>query len=65
MKQIKVVGSESITVPAGKFETWKAEVSSAEGEPGVTTLWIDTKSRRVVKILSTRPQGTITAELQP
>ncbi len=65
LKQIKVVGSESITVPAGTFETWKAEVSSAEGEPGVTTLWIDTRSRRVVKILSTRPQGTITAELQP
>lgn len=65
LKQIKVNGSESITVPAGTFETWKAEVSSAEGEPGVTTLWIDTKSRRVVKILSTRPQGTITAELQP
>ncbi len=65
LKQIKVIGSESITVPAGTFETWKAEVSSAEGEPGVTTLWIDTKFRRVVKILSTRPQGTITAELQP
>ena len=65
LKQIKVVGSESVTVPAGTFDAWKAEVSSAEGEPGVTTLWIDTKSRRVAKIVSTRPQGTITAELQP
>ena len=65
LKQIKVVGAESITGPAGTFEAWKAEVSSADGEPGVTTLWIDTKTRRVVKILSTRPQGTITAELQP
>lgn len=65
LKRIKVVGKESITVAAGKFETWKAEVSSAEGEPGVTTLWIDTKTLRLAKILSTRPQGTITAELQP
>jgi len=65
LKQIKVIGTESVTVPAGTFEAWKAEVSSAEGEPGVTTLWIDPKTRRVVKILSTRPQGTITAELQP
>ena len=65
LKQIKVMGKEPISVAAGKFDAWKAEVSSAEGEPGVTTLWIDAKSRRVVKILSTRPQGTITAELQP
>ena len=65
LKQIKVVGTESVTVPAGTFESWKAEVSSAEGDPGLTTLWIDTRSRRVLKILSTRPNGTITVELQP
>lgn len=65
LKQIKVVRSESVTVPAGTFDAWKTEVSSTEGDPGVTTLWIDTKSRRVLRILSTRPTGTITAELQP
>ena len=65
LKQLKVIGAESVTGPAGTFDAWKAEVSSAEGEPGVTTLWIHKESRRVLKISSTRPGGTITAELQP
>ena len=36
------------TVAAGTFKAWKAEISSAEGEPGTTTLWIasDTRQRR-------------------
>jgi dipeptidyl aminopeptidase/acylaminoacyl peptidase len=65
LKQLKVIGAESVAVPAGTFDAWKAEVSSAEGEPGVTTLWIHKESRRVLKISSVRPFGTITAELQP
>ncbi|HEX6739246.1 MAG TPA: alpha/beta fold hydrolase [Vicinamibacteria bacterium] len=68
LKQIKVVGSESVTVPAGTFKAWKAEVSSAEGDPGTTTLWIASDSRRVVKTTASLPQmggATITAELQP
>jgi hypothetical protein len=65
MKQFKVIASEKVTVAAGTFDAWKAEVSSPDGPPGVTTLWIDTASRRVVKISSVRPTGSITAELQP
>jgi dipeptidyl aminopeptidase/acylaminoacyl peptidase len=68
LKQIKVVASEEVKVPAGQFQTWKAEVSSAQGEPGTTTLWIAKDSRRVVKTSASLPQmggATITSELQP
>jgi dipeptidyl aminopeptidase/acylaminoacyl peptidase len=67
LKQLKVVGTEEVTVPAGTFKAWKAEVSSAEGEPGLTTLWIATETRKVLKTSSQLPQmggATITAELQ-
>ncbi len=68
LKQMKIVGAEALTVPAGTFQTWKAEVTSAEGEPGSTTLWVDKASRKVVKTSSVVPQmggATVTSELQP
>jgi dipeptidyl aminopeptidase/acylaminoacyl peptidase len=48
--QIKVAGAESITVPAGKFETYKIELSSADGGSDKATLWIDKATRVPVKI---------------
>jgi dipeptidyl aminopeptidase/acylaminoacyl peptidase len=68
LKQLKVLGTEDVKVAAGSFKTWKAEIASAEGEPGTVTLWIATDSRKVVKTAATLPQmggATITAELQP
>jgi dipeptidyl aminopeptidase/acylaminoacyl peptidase len=68
LKQVKVVGSEELKAAAGTFQTWKAEVTSAEGEPGATTLWIAKDTRRVVKTSSVLPQmggATVTSELQP
>jgi dipeptidyl aminopeptidase/acylaminoacyl peptidase len=68
LKQIKVVGSEDVTVPAGTFKAWKTEISSAEGDPGTTTLWIASDSRKVLKMSASLPQmggATITSELQP
>ncbi len=68
LKQLKVVGEESVTVPAGTFKAWKVEVASAEGEPGQTTLWIAQDSRQVVKTVTNAPQmggAVITSELQP
>jgi dienelactone hydrolase len=68
LKQVKVLAIEEVTVPAGTFKAWKAEITSAEGEPGTTTLWIDTASRAVVKSVSVLPQmggATLTVELQP
>jgi dienelactone hydrolase len=68
LKQVKVVGTEDVTVSAGTFKVWKVEVSSAEGEPGGSTLWIATDSRKVVKTSTTLPSmggATVTSELQP
>ena len=68
LKQVKVVGTEDITVAAGSFKAWKVEVTSAEGEPGATTLWIATDSRKVVKSSASLPAmggAIVTSELQP
>ncbi len=68
LKQAKVAGAESVTVPAGTFNTWKVEVTSTDGEPGQMTIWVAKDSRRVVKTSATIPQmggAVITSELQP
>ncbi|MBK5298528.1 MAG: prolyl oligopeptidase family serine peptidase [Vicinamibacteria bacterium] len=67
LKQVKVLGVEDVTVPAGTFKAWKVEESSAEGEPGATTIWVATDSRKVVKITATLPQmggAVLTSESQ-
>ncbi|MDQ3011246.1 MAG: S9 family peptidase, partial [Acidobacteriota bacterium] len=38
LKQLIVAGSEKISVPAGTFATFKVEITSAQGEPGKTTI---------------------------
>ncbi len=45
--RIEVTGSESVTVPAGSFETWVVEVKPEDAD--ANTLWIDKDSRRVIK----------------
>ena len=68
LKQAKVAGTESVTVPAGTFEAWKVEIASADGEPGTTTVWVAKDSRKVVKTVATLPQmggAVVTTELQP
>jgi len=67
LKRARVVGVEEVTVPAGVFKAWKVEVTSAEGEPGTTTLWIAQEGRKVVKTSTTLPQmggAVLTQELQ-
>ncbi|MFN7957130.1 MAG: hypothetical protein U0P46_02210 [Holophagaceae bacterium] len=67
LKQAKVLAQEEVKVPAGSFKAWKVELSSAEGDPGSTTMWVDTATRRVVKTVSTLPQmggAVVTVELQ-
>jgi hypothetical protein len=65
IKQLRVAAVEDVTVPAGTFKAWRVQIGSAEGEPGDQTVWIDTVSRRVVKISATVPQagGVATVEL--
>jgi hypothetical protein len=68
LRQLKVAAAEQVTVPAGTFEAFKLEVTSAEGEADKITLWVDKATRQVVKIVSVVPAmsgAVITAELTP
>jgi dipeptidyl aminopeptidase/acylaminoacyl peptidase len=56
LKQVKVISTEEVTVPAGTFKAFKLEITSAEGDPGSTTLWVATDSRQVVKVTATLTQ---------
>ena len=65
-RQLKVVGSESVTVPAGTFDAWKVVSTPAEGTGETTTVWVNKADRRVVKVSSVLPQmngAVATAEL--
>ena len=66
--QLKVIGAESVTVPAGTFDTYKVELTSADGGQDKQTLWIAKDSRKPVKMTSTLGEmggATITQELVP
>jgi len=62
--QLKVASSEKLTVPAGTFDTWRVEISSAEGGPDQMTLWVAKDARKAVKMSAAMGGATITAELQ-
>lgn len=64
--QLRVVGSERVTVPAGTFDAWKVELSSAD-DGAKATIWIVKDSRTVAKVVTVSPQmggATVTTELQ-
>jgi dipeptidyl aminopeptidase/acylaminoacyl peptidase len=66
MKNLKVVGVESVTVPAGTFDVYKVEIISADNEADKTTVWIAKDSRRVVKMSAVLTQlngAILTTEL--
>lgn len=68
IKQLKVLGSESVTVPAGTFDAYKVEILDAENEADKQTVWIDKRSRRVLKISAVLPSlngAILTSELTP
>lgn len=46
--ELKVVGVESVTVPAGTFESYKLEVNSDDGDK--QTIWVAKDSRKTVKL---------------
>lgn len=50
MKQVKFLGSESVTVPAGTFDAYKVEVISADDEADKQIIWIAKDTNRVLKI---------------
>ena len=68
MKSLKVIGSESVTVPAGTFDAYKVEILSADSEADKQTVWIAKDTRKVVKIEALLPSlggAVLTSELAP
>lgn len=68
LMQLQVTGSETVTVPAGAFDAFKVELSSADGGPDQSTIWIAKKTRTPVKISALMAEmggATLTAELLP
>ena len=68
LKQLKVVGSESVTVPAGTFDAYKVEIVSTDNEADKQTIWIAKDTRKVVKIAAVLPSlggAVLTSELMP
>lgn len=62
---LSVTGSEKVTVPAGTFDAWKVEVTSADGGSDKKTVWIAKDSRKVVKVaavLASMGGATVTEE---
>jgi dipeptidyl aminopeptidase/acylaminoacyl peptidase len=66
--QLKVVGMESVTVPAGEFEAFRVEITSAEGGPEHETLWIARDGREAVRfqsVIAAMGGAIMTGELLP
>lgn len=68
LMQLKVVGVESVTVPAGTFDSFKIEITSADGGNDQETLWIAKDSHKPVKmslVLASMGGAVLTQELEP
>jgi dipeptidyl aminopeptidase/acylaminoacyl peptidase len=68
LMQLKVTGSESVIVPAGTFDAYKVELSSADGGPDKATIWVAKDTRKPVKMsaaLAEMGGATLTSELVP
>ncbi|HEX6849816.1 MAG TPA: alpha/beta fold hydrolase [Candidatus Polarisedimenticolaceae bacterium] len=67
IRNLAVVGSEGVTVPAGTFDCFKLEMTTVD-DAEKATAWIAKEGRKVVKVATVSPQmngATITSELQP
>ncbi len=68
LMQLKVAGVEKVTVPAGTFDTYKVEISSADGGADKETLWVAKDSHKPVKesaVLASMGGAVLTQELMP
>jgi len=68
LQQLTVAGKEDVTVPAGTFNAWRVEVSSADGGGDKKTVWIVPETHKVVKVsavLASMGGAVLTEELVP
>jgi dipeptidyl aminopeptidase/acylaminoacyl peptidase len=66
LMELQVAGTESVTVPAGTFDAFKVELSSADGGLDKSTVWIAKDTRTPVKISTVMAEmggATLTSEL--
>lgn len=66
MKQLKVVGIEKVTVPAGSFDAYKVEITCSDSDADKQTIWIAKDTRKVLKITAVLPNlggAVLTSEL--
>jgi hypothetical protein len=66
LQQLNVAGIETVTVPAGKFEAFRVEVSSADGGTDKKTIWVAKDSHKVVKgsaVMASMGGAVMTQEL--
>jgi dipeptidyl aminopeptidase/acylaminoacyl peptidase len=66
LEQLSVSGVESVTVPAGKFDAYRVEVTSADGGADKKTVWVAKDTRKVVKVsavVAAMNGAVVTAEL--
>jgi dienelactone hydrolase len=64
--QLTVAGKEEVKVPAGTFNAFRVEISSADGGTDKKTLWIAGETHKVVKasaVLSSMGGAVMTQEL--
>ena len=65
---LKVSGIDKVTVPAGTFDAYKVEISSADGGDDKETIWIARDSHKAVKesaVLASMGGAILTLELVP
>ena len=68
LMELRVAGLENVAVPAGRFDAFRVELSSAEGGPDQSTIWIAKDMRTPVKMSTLMVEmggALLTAELLP
>lgn len=63
VRQLAVVGSEHVVVPAGSFDAWRVEERDEAAALPAATIWVDKLSRNPVEFSATQGSVTITMEL--
>jgi hypothetical protein len=64
--QLNVAGSESVTVPAGNFDAFRVDITSADGGSDKRTVWVAKDTHKVVKgsaVVAAMGGAVFTAEL--
>ncbi len=65
-RALKLVGTESVTVPAGTFDAYKVELVDSENDADKQTVWIAKDTFKVVKLVAALPNlggALLTSEL--